>query len=307
MNMDKKGFFFTLIVIAVISVFFLSYEIYSSSQESSIQQRILTMDGFLFSMEENLQRQIYTIGFRTLFEIESDIAATGNYSYGINTRFEEAFFNGTLYGTPRTIFLGATYTDTLQSINQYAKRFNVNVTLAQPFITVYQEDPWNVIINATFNLTITDNNGLARWNKIEHLKVPIEIEGFEDPLYIIGTGGLVTNKINRTIYEGSFVSGGNASNLTAHVLNLFYANSTSAPSFLDRLQGINAPSSYGIESLVSLPKLSAQGIPVLNKTVVDYIYFSAVSTTDYHVTGMPSWFLIDDGHVARYQVAGLTY
>ncbi len=311
MNFDlfnKKGFFFTLVVIVVISVFFLSYEIYSISDNGeAIQQRIETMEGFLFSMEENLQRQIYTIGFRTIFEIENNIAATGNYTSNINARFEEAYFNGTLYGSPRDIFLGATYSDIVQSINNNAKKLNVNVTLAQPTIAVYQQDPWNIMVNTTFNLTMIDVSGLAKWSKLEYLQVPIEVEGFEDPLYLVNTGGLVANKINRTLYEGAYVSGGNATNLTLHTLAMLYTNSTTAPSFLDRLQGISAASPFGIESLVSLPKLSSQGIAVKNKTVVDYLYFSPSTTTDYHVTGMPSWFLIDDGHVARYQVTGLTY
>ncbi len=305
--MNKKGFFFTLIVILTITIFFISYEISSSDKTDAVAQRVATMDSFLFSLEENLQRQMYTLGFRTIFEIENDIASTGNYTFSPNARFEEAFFNGTLYGTPRALFIGATYADILQTINQNARKMNVNVTLSQPTIGVYQKDPWNIIVNITLNLTMEDNTKLARWNKIEYLDVPISIEGFEDPLYVINTGGLVTNKINKTFYEGSYVSTGNVSNLTVHAINLLYTNSTTAPSFLDRLQGINAPSPYGIESFVSLPKLAAQGITVKNKTEVDYLYFSTTPTTDYHVTGMPSWFLIDAGHIDRYQVAGLTY
>src|SRR5882762_6445209 len=125
--MNTKGFFFTLIVIALISVFFITYEIYSYSRQDSVQNRISTMNSFLFSMENDFNRQVYITGFRTLFEIENTIAATGNYSSNLNARFGEAFLNGTLYGKPDALFVGTTFSDIVNAVNQNAKKLNVNV------------------------------------------------------------------------------------------------------------------------------------------------------------------------------------
>jgi len=126
-------------------------------------------------------------------------------------------------------------------------------------------------------------------------------------MYLIETG-LVTNTIIRSPYI-SFVSGADVSNLISHVENSYYVASDSAPSFLDRLEGVNVANENGIESFVYLPSLTAQGISTSDKSCVDYIYFSDDSFAHFSVAGMPSWFGIDDedGHVADYGVGALVY
>ena len=78
--------------------------------------------------------------------------------------------------------------------------------------------------------------------------------------------------------------------LLNHTLSSYYRSHTDAPSFLNRLQGNLSASQYGIESLVNLQKLSSQGVPTQQKTVVDYIYFSTQNPAHNGVSGMPSWF-----------------
>ncbi|MBI2047114.1 hypothetical protein HYT26_03055 [Candidatus Pacearchaeota archaeon] len=67
----KKGQVFTLFAIALIILFFVSYDVYSIVQDRyAVRTRISTMDNFLFSLEKNLERQVYTSGFRILFLAE---------------------------------------------------------------------------------------------------------------------------------------------------------------------------------------------------------------------------------------------
>ena len=101
------------------------------------------------------------------------------------------------------------------------------------------------------------------------------------------------------------MQGSNIANLSMQSTNSYYLASTSAPSFLDRMQGMNAPNLYGIESLVNLAELSSQSIQIKDKSVVDYIYFSNSNPTACNVipAGMPSWFKLDSDHLAAYQVS----
>jgi hypothetical protein len=191
-----------------------------------------------------------------------------------------------------------------ERISEMAGKMNLFVNYTLKNINVTQEDPWNVNLNIEIDLFIKDKNGLASWNKTKVLVSKIEIVNFEDPLYVIHTNGLVVNKIVKNEME-IFVSGTNVSNLTSHVNYSRYIASSSAPSFLDRLEGKIAANENGIESLVYLPKLSSQGIELEEKSVVDYIYFSEADPTSYNIDGMPSWFRIDEDHLEVYEVENL--
>ena len=307
----KKGQVFTIIAIFLIVLSFLSFEFFAFLQENkSVKTRVATMDSFLSSVEENLERQIYISGFRILFLAESEIVSTGNYISDIDAFFQEAFFNGTVNGVGNnSILLGATYPDLIDSLNDKAININVNITLGNSKLYVNQSDPWNLNITLVSDFLMTDKGDLARWEKVQIISTLIPVTFFEDPVFTINSLARVSRKVNKTIYEGNYVVGSDVSNLEDHVAKGYYSENTDAPSFLKRFEGDLSPDPNGIESFVNIPEFSAQGITTYSKTIVDYIYFSASNPTHYGVTGMPSWFRIDsDGdHFAKYNVTGLTY
>ena len=54
--------------------------------------------------------------------------------------------------------LGAKYSDIEQSINEKASKINVNITMANPEISVLQEDPWHVALLFSFDLKKSINS-----------------------------------------------------------------------------------------------------------------------------------------------------
>jgi len=297
---NKKGMFFTLIVISLLSLFLVSYNVYSFVLDRSpINNRIKTMNNFVFSVEQDLSRQLYISGFRIIFLFEKLISEEGNYITSFNETFNEAFQNGTIYGESQELMNGVTFSEIEDSINQKGSGINVNISLTNPNISVTQEDPWNIKVSLEVNLLISDKSNLASWDRTSIITAHIPIENFEDPIYVVNTNGMVTNKINQTPYT-DFIDGGNVYNLLSHVQNSYYINSSLAPSFLDRLQGKLSANENGIESLVYLPELSGQGISVSDKSVVDYIYFSLNNPSTNSISGMPSWFKLDTAHLSIY-------
>ena len=305
MVLNKKAVFFTLLAIAILSLFLISYSIYYTSEnKKSINKRIETMNNFLFSLEKDLERQAYIAGFRSIFIFEKKITETGSPISDVNSSFQELFFNGTLYGIQEQLMQDVRFSDIQNSLSNRARKINVEISLTEPKVYIIQENPWQIKIKLETQLFAKDRGELAFWNKTEITSAFISIENFEDPLYMINTNGLVTNKINRTNYE-PFVSGTNVENLTKHLENSYYINSILAPSFLDRLEGKTNANANGIESLVYLPKLSAQGISIQDKSSVDYIYFSTNNPSANKIQNMPSWFKIDDAHLDIYKAGGL--
>ncbi len=301
---NKKGQLFSLIIIALLILFFVSYEVYSIINRESVKTRVKTMDSFLFSIEQNLGRQLYIVGFRTIFLSQNHITETGEYIQNFTSLFNEAIFNGTIYGNSSTILTGTTLSDIQKDIRIKARKMNLNLSLSNIDLWVGQKDPWHVTIILNVTLNLTDQAGLARWYKNESIKSKISIESFRDPLYLISTNGKIARKINKTIYN-NYVSGSNVENLTSHLENGYYDSNPNAPSFIDRLEGRLEGNENGIESFANLPDLSSQGLEIKEKTVVDYIYFSPSNPTSYQISGMPSWFRIDENHLDNYQVEEL--
>lgn len=300
---NKKGIFFTLMVIVIVSLLLVTYTFYSSVKErKTIQKRVETMNNFVNSMESDLPRKMFVAGFRSIFTFNTKIVDTGQYIGNVNARVEELFFNGTYLGTPENIMVGARYSDIVASLISDGAKINVNVTIKNASIKIDQTDPWNIRVTLTSNITISDANNLALWNRTFISSGFIPTYHFDDPVYLISTGGTITSKVNKTIYEPFSIQ-----TLSSHVSDNYYVNTTYAPSFIDRLEGqLGVNSLYGVESLVNIPLLDAQGISIQDKSIVDHVYFSSSNPTSCQIAGQPNWFKLtndpanDPGVLTRY-------
>lgn len=287
----KRAQIFTSTAIAIAALFLLFYGAYSLIEDKGeVKIRVSTMESFLFSLEENLDREVYITGFRTLFLAQDTVTKKGQFIPDVDSFFEEAFFNGTISGNVSDILEGATYSDMIQFIKQRGESVNVNTSISNPELSVFHEDAWNIAVLFSFNLTMKDNAGVASWNKKEEIKSLISIEGFEDPLYIVNSNGKVFYSINKSSGES----------LVNHLENHVYQEDSDAPSFLDRLEGKTEANVNGIESLVDLEEFSKQGLETKDKSAVDHIYFSSSNPDTSNILGMPSWFKLDADHITKY-------
>lgn len=297
---NKKGIFFTMIVILIVSLLVVSYTFYSYIEErKAIQKRIETMNNFISSLEQDIPRKLFISGFRAVFTFENKIVDSGAYILNVNSAFQEIFYNGTFGNQAQPIMIGATFSDIKNDLNTNGKKININISVTNPQVLIDQIDPWNVRVTLIANFIISDDSNLASWNKTLNTSGIIPILYFDDPVYLLNTQGLIANKINKTIYT-SF----NSASLLNHTTSQSYINSTEAPSFLDRLQGsLSSNSPNGIESLVNIQKLEAQGLQVYQKSIVDHIYFSSADPSKCHVSGQPAWFYLDNNHLPTYQAS----
>ena len=307
-KMNKRGQIFTIISILLISLMFVSFELFSFIHERNVvKTRVSTMNNFLYSIEQNLERQMYISGFRILFLAENEITSTGEY-IDVEDFFNAAFFNGTVNGdSNNSILVGATYDDIIFSLNEKSKKINVDIVLTNSSISITQEDPWFVKFTMTSDFIMQDKGDLAKWNKQQVISAFIPVEGFEDPIYTVNSYARVSRKISQTLYEGNYATDSDITNLLSHFDNNYYAANPSAPNFLKRLEGNLSANENGIESFVDTSEFSQQGISILTKSDIDYIYFSSNNPTYYSVSGMPSWFNIDseDDHLTKYNVTEL--
>jgi len=307
---EKRGMFFTLVAILLLSLALMTFSMFSIIQDrSDITQRIETMNTFIFSLEEDIERKLYISGYRIIFLFEKRILENGAFISDVEEAFEEAFFNGTIGGVTKedeiALFEGITFSDIKESLQETGSKIQLDVAMDEPIITISHTGPWHLTLELTTIFTVRDKAGLARWNKTLISTAQLPVEGFEDPVYLIHTNGKIFQKINQTPYS-TYTNGTDIANLLDHVANMYYTSSNMSPNFLMRLEGDLQANENGIESLAYLPALSLQGVSIQEKTVVDSIYFSGSNPTKYQIQGMPSWFYIDEEHLEMYGVANLT-
>lgn len=279
---------------------------FQAEYRQSIQKRVSTMNSFLSSVEKDLERQMYVSGFRTIFLFEKKVVDSKQYIQNPNELISEGFFNGTLYSqTQGNVYDGIKFSDFLNSTQTNAQQMNIEINITSAKLNLTQEDSWNIALVLTANLTMKDKSNLAYWNKTLIVKTYIPIERFEDPVYLLNTAGKVPNKYFKSNYT---FSNSDLKNLSLHLENSKYIASTEAPNFIDRLKGdLTAKSPYGVESLVNINTLSAQGLTIYaERPMIDHIYFDLTNpATVCRVSGTnaPANLLLDVSHATIYNTA----
>jgi hypothetical protein len=300
-KMNKKGIFFTLLTIAILALFLITYSISNvAKQRESLKNRVETLNNFVFSVQDDLQRKMYISGYRAILCYEKYLTNSDKDKFIIDTNasFTELFFEGELYDIPQELMVGATpleggatYEYIEKEIKERGDKSNIGIEFnkAQTSVKMTQDDPWNVKVTLTTNLSIKDKGGLAEWNKILIVSAYIPIENFNDPIYYKNTNNYLNPKFIRNpnfSVEGSSTDVIN--NITYQINNQLYISHTNAPSFLDRFEGdLESSSPNGIESFV--------GNVITRKTdrsSVDYIYFRD-GASSYCPIGGFEWLKLD--------------
>lgn len=307
--MSKKSMFYISAAIALTIVVMVTYSAYSSyrlnDKMESVETRINSVNFFIKNIEKDLDKGIYISGFRTILSFNQFIAANGSYIDDVNARFRESFLNGTINGQQMGLMQGTTFTDWANKISEEAERLDIKFNFTVTEAKLNQTDPWSLVIGINMSMDVRDKKNTSYWVMDRYLTTKINIVGFEDPLYTVNSNGRVANTITKTNVT-TFVNGGDVTSLMVHANYSFYISRNNSPSFLMRLSGNLGNSTNGIESLVNLDEFSEQGISLKDRSVVDYIYFGSASTANYRINSTPSWFKIDQDHLATYGVTNLT-
>ncbi|MGM5485254.1 MAG: hypothetical protein ACQEP1_05280 [Nanobdellota archaeon] len=298
--MNKKGFMYSAIVLLFVLFFTVSF--ISSKEENAYlkSKTIRDIDSKIDRIEEDLERGVYIVGFRSLMSIEQEIRNRTGYVENTEESFRAYFFEG-----GSKMMENSTFSNFTESLESSMRKENLIVEVDPVKLSIRQEDPWHIKPILKAELFVTDITGIAEWNITMNISREISISELNDPLYYVETGGLVQNPVEKTPYE-DFIKENDFSNLSDHLNNSYYKASATAPDYIMRMEGNNTPSEEGIESLVNIEELSEQGLAPLNKSSVDHIYFSSEDPNSSEIENMQEWFRLDDGHLEDYNATGHT-
>jgi hypothetical protein len=323
-QLGKKGMFLTFISIAIIAaviIIFTPSGLDLSKDIPVIKTRVSNVNEYVLDLENvYLENALKATGRKTLIGLIKWMEnPLGTARFFTNFKgFEDSFSEVLLYGQIEgadideyyegAIMDGNTYINLIDDIKTTAEQtFNVETIFTVNDIKVEQTRPWFVDVEA--DITFRVSSETASWNKNVLIKTEISVENFDDPYYLVNTGGSYINKIRKSdtkFDEWSdekvidFIEDGNYTHF----------EDGQAPSFLMRFYNdISASSCCGIESLVNPNNPS-----ISNKDVsyVDYLYWSSVENcanppytllrVDKIHTEFPN-FKFDLNHLAKYKLS----
>ena len=307
--LGTKGMFFTISALILLSVLFVSlifqnrYSI--SDRDRVVSLKTLTLQSFVSGLEQDAKKGLFIAGFRAVLGAEDAIFETDDFINDSKAALLEAVMNGTVNGMAVSAMNQSTLPEWLARMNVETAKLGIVLNFSIDYLTVSQSSPWAVDFLLGYSFNATDSASTALFRKKTNTTASVSIVGFDDPLYTIFTDNRIIKAINSTPYDGNYVSGTDTSNLISHINGLYYTNS-SGPSFLMRLEGNLSDSPVGIESIVRLPDLEAQGMTVYERSSVDYIYFGNATPTIYSINNTyEDWFRLDEAHLDNYQAYNL--
>ena len=308
---NRNGAMYTVAAIIVVLITLIAIaeknELHLRESFSSEEIRINTMNEFMKDVQKDLSRGISIASYRALLAILQAETEKGSFLNDVSGAFKEAFLNGSINKTGMPIIENATIINWTNRIKEQAAKIGIQSEFKINNLSIEQISPWEISVNSTVSINLLDEKNTASWNSIKNISVILNIIGIEDPVYIIGTYGRVSNIIAQNDFGLAPLQ-----NLEKHINNSHYIPSTTAPSYLMRLQGDFSASENGIESIVNLNELSLQDLPLLQRSNVDYIYFGNDSHSSCQINqtkdGNYSFFRLDNGaeplnHLENYGVS----
>ena len=310
-QLGKKGMFLTFIAISLIAaliVIFTPSDINLSKNLQATKTRVSNVNEYVSDLESvYLERTLQATGRKTLISLIGHVKDNGFFDNAV--KFENAFSEVLLHGEYNGNNIGVmdenTYNDWLNQIVITAKNtYNIDTTFSPIQLTdiqVYQIRPWFIEVEADITFSVTSET--ASWTRDVTIKTEISVENFDDPYYLVNTGGSYINKIRKSdtkFDEWSdekvidFIEDGNYTHF----------EDSQAPSFLMRFTEDETSVSpcCGIESLVNRNTLVSLGLsPSPYKSYVDYLFWTTSEGCVYTVEGFSNN-KFDLGHLSLYKL-----
>ncbi len=311
----KRGFFFTVIALLMMLLVFFTLSIESSKQHREqalvTAVRLSTMSDFIASLEDDMSRALYISGFRAMLTLVQEVISTGAFLEDADNALLQAVVNGTVGNATAPLMENSTFTLWIAKIEQNAVLMDVNVSIVLGNITLVQDDPWEIDLRAQVAFNVSDMKRTSSWYREKEIVAHVPLIGLEDPVYAVNSYGLLTNTVipaNITDFVDEATN--DTAGLQLHLNHSYYLASPDAPTFLMRLEGNLSASPFGIESLINLNGFIEQGIPISERSAVDYIYFSNVTHTPNRIWNMSTlpdwnWFRLDNSSLGRYECGSL--
>ncbi|MAE42204.1 hypothetical protein CMO93_00405 [Candidatus Woesearchaeota archaeon] len=274
-RLGKKGIFLTFIAISLTAAFIIIFtpsNVELKKDIPVIKARVSNINEFVVDLEKvYLERALEATGTKAIIALIEYMENQNEFLLNFEDDFKDVLLTGNLDDT--SIMVGDTYNDWINKIKTTAdSTFSIDVdfdVVDVNDVQVYQIRPWFLSVDANVSFTITSET--ASWDKEVLITTKIDIERFNDPYYLINTGGAYINRINKSSVK---FNEWNLDKVKDHISYGTYTHfqDSKAPNFIMRFTNTSFNSSCcGIESLVN-----PNGPTIADEveSYADYLYFN---------------------------------
>jgi len=300
-----KGIFYSLITaLFVIPLLFLAtvyiHDVQSAAEGYTAKAVGDKMASLAKSVDNDVPRATKIIARRAVEANIQHIEVSGTPLDDAQQRIVEAMLNGTVYGNVTSLD-NFTLTGWAAELSRKGEAFGFATQVNVSDIAVAPYDSYHITVRVAVSVNMTDTSRQASLYRLYNNSYAISIIGTVDPLYLLNTNGI----FKRTI-EPPPVTIVDVVTLDMAVAGGYYMPAPSGPSLLDRMEGRLAATTAtnGLETLVSLPDLQANGLPVKpDQNSADYLYFDTVVQSGTPVNQSSyAWLRLNAEQASRYGV-----
>ncbi len=165
------------------------------------QVRLKSGYPFYHSLEEDLERASEIIGSRATLSVLNHVLESGDGLNSSRETLEELFMDGTIDGDPQPIMAETGIDVWFESVEKISKERGYNLNLSEKKPDVEMNDPYEVSFLINYSMDLEDSGGLFRLSKERSISKPVTVEGMEDPLIMLGTGGRFSTTVQRCPFD----------------------------------------------------------------------------------------------------------
>ena len=223
------------------------------------------------NIEDDFLRAIEASGRRALLAQTNHISLTGSPIDDAILRTEELMVNGTLDGNLSVLMFNNTLGDWLQNILGVSVGFIQDVEFTD--IVIQNGDGFHVEVNITLIINLSHAYSNTRLSKQVTTNISVSVEGLDDPLYLLESGGATTRQILRYPFQSyaiRFLTGTRAGNCTGE------ASFTSGEILITTDASMNEGSIGTVAETDGLPSPGScysvenpDGVTITNATLLD--------------------------------------
>lgn len=190
----KKGQFFSIITILMVLplvALSITFAESMSGYGGDIGEQVRLKSGYYYysSLDQDLARTSEKIGRRAMLSAVSSVVENGEGLNSSSETLEELFINGTIDNESHMLMNHSGIDYWLEAVEEISvdRGYRINLSREDPEVMMY--DPYMVSFPFNYSLVLRDSRGLFSLRKNNSKTNEVSLEGLEDPLVALGTGG----------------------------------------------------------------------------------------------------------------------
>lgn len=204
--MNNKGILFSVMVVFLISPLVLltvSHTEVMRGYGAKIGEIVRSKSGFFFlkSIDQDLERGIQIVGKRSMTSAVNYVISEGKGLNNSEKTLKELFKNGTINGEEVSLMNKTTIYNWKKEVKDLSSKRGFIVNISFNDVEIGMGNSYNVLFSLNYSLRLTDKNEVFFFAKDYTKNILVPIEGLEDPLFSLNTGGKISLPIERSPYS----------------------------------------------------------------------------------------------------------